>query len=432
MISLIKCLVFIMFTSVALSQNFVSYFTGNQSDLDVLPAGGIFLAGGASDHDNAMRWFLNQCNGGDIVVLRASGSDGYNDYFFSDLGVSINSVESIVFNNRNASYEQVIIDKIKRAEGIFIAGGDQWNYVNYWRNSPVDSLINSMIQQKKIVIGGTSAGMAILGGIYFSAEFGTVSSSEVLSNPLNTSVAIDTTTFLKVPFLENLITDTHYDNPDRRGRHVGFLAKALTLYDRKSNGLACNEYTAVCVDSSGKARVFGEYPTYQEFAYFIQPNCTFQEINPEVAELNTPLTWNYGSKALKVYKIPGTLTGEHYFDFTDDSNFLGGTWLDWSVVNGVFSEQIGVEENCSPLLLNDLKINVRVQNPFQSNLKIETDLGIEKCKVYSLNGLKVFEIQHLNQNECFISTDHWEEGVYILSIQFVDGNTRYLKVLKEL
>ena len=41
--------------------------------------------GGASEDDNAMKWFLERANGGDVLVLRATGADGYNDYLFSSL-----------------------------------------------------------------------------------------------------------------------------------------------------------------------------------------------------------------------------------------------------------------------------------------------------------------------------------------------------------
>ena len=37
----------------------------------------------------------------------------------------------------------------------------------------IDSLINAGIQNRNMAIGGTSAGMAILGGYYFSAQYGT-------------------------------------------------------------------------------------------------------------------------------------------------------------------------------------------------------------------------------------------------------------------
>ena len=85
-----------------------SFFTGNKDDKIGLPKGGICLMGGSRENDNAMRWFLNQADGGDILVLRASGSNGYNDYMYSDLGVDINSVESIIVNNRYASIDPYI------------------------------------------------------------------------------------------------------------------------------------------------------------------------------------------------------------------------------------------------------------------------------------------------------------------------------------
>src|SRR5690606_29614016 len=108
------------------SQDYTSYFTGSATNADVTALGGICLMGGASESDEAMTWFLNQANGGDVLVLRASGSDGYNDYLYTDLGVTVNSVETIVFHNAAASNETYIQDKIKNAEAIWIAGGDQW------------------------------------------------------------------------------------------------------------------------------------------------------------------------------------------------------------------------------------------------------------------------------------------------------------------
>lgn len=88
--------------------------------------------GGASEHDNAMKWFLEQANGRDVLVLRTSGSNGYNDYMLNQLGVNINSVETIVCHNASASQETYIHDKIKNAEAIWFAGGDQWTYISYW------------------------------------------------------------------------------------------------------------------------------------------------------------------------------------------------------------------------------------------------------------------------------------------------------------
>jgi hypothetical protein len=52
------------------------------TDVTVTVQKGTVLMGGASENDNAMRWFLERAGGGDVLVLRTSGEDGYNDYFF--------------------------------------------------------------------------------------------------------------------------------------------------------------------------------------------------------------------------------------------------------------------------------------------------------------------------------------------------------------
>ena len=63
------------------SQQF--FRTGSTDDVETEPLFGIYLAGGASDNNQGMAWLAARANGGDVVVLRASGSDGYNNYIYS-------------------------------------------------------------------------------------------------------------------------------------------------------------------------------------------------------------------------------------------------------------------------------------------------------------------------------------------------------------
>ena len=83
-------------------------------------------------------------------------------------------------------------------------------------------MINQGIAERNVVVGGISAGMAILGQYYFSAVNGTVTSAAALNSPYNTDVVVDSTAFLTVPFMERVVTDTHYNDPDRKGRHTVF------------------------------------------------------------------------------------------------------------------------------------------------------------------------------------------------------------------
>lgn len=358
-----------------LTQNYTSYFTGNTNDLVSNALGGICLMGGASEDDQAILWFLEKANGGDVLVLRATGSDGYNDYFFSSIGANINSVETIVCHNAEASNEAYIIQKINQAEAIWFAGGDQWDYISFWRNTPVSEAINEAIQERNIAIGGTSAGMAIMGDYYFSAQNNTVSSNEALSNPFSPNVTVDATSFLENDILANTITDTHFDNPDRKGRLTTFLARIAVDFGVFGKAIACDEYTAVCIEPNGIAHVFGGFPQYDDNAYFIQTNCELTNQAPENCTENSPLTWDLSGQALKVYKVKGNFEGSNTFDLNDWETGSGGTWMHWSVDNGLFNETEGSPVICSALsndLFDENAISV-YPNPAQDFLTISTN-----------------------------------------------------------
>ena len=64
-----------------MGQSYTSWILGDTIDVvtnDRQP--GVVLAGGGMD--DAMRWMLQRADGGDVVVIRASGEDLYNKYFF--------------------------------------------------------------------------------------------------------------------------------------------------------------------------------------------------------------------------------------------------------------------------------------------------------------------------------------------------------------
>lgn len=371
-------------------QAYTSYFTGNTTDVVVNALGGVCLMGGASEDDNAMQWFLQRANGGDVLVLRTSGSDGYNSYLYSSLGVAVNSVETIVCNSAAASSDPYVLQRIQKAEAIWFAGGDQWTYIDSWRNTPFNTAINQAINQRKCVIGGTSAGMAIQGKYYFSAKNGTVTSSTAMANPFNNLVTIDSSTFLQNTFLDQTLTDTHFDNPDRKGRLVAFLARIQSDYGVYARAIACDEYTAVCIDTNGIASVFGGFPTYDDNAYFIQSNCELAVQLPENCSPGNPLTWDLGGQALKVYQIKGEANGSNTFDLNTWETGSGGTWQHWSVSNGNFIEQSGSPINCSSFSVDDFFLNKGLSihpNPTSDRLNI------------SMNGYSIHEYELSLYNE---------------------------------
>lgn len=423
---------FVIFT--ANSQNYTSYFTGNSTNITTNPQGGVCMMGGASEHDEAMRWFLQRANGGDVLVLRASGSNGYNNYMYSQLGVSVNSVETIVFHNANASSENYIIQKIEQAEAIWFAGGDQSNYVDYWRDSEIKTLINNAVNDRNVVIGGTSAGMAILGEYYYTGENGTVTSSQALTNPYHNRVTVDETPFLNINYLNDVITDTHYDDRSRKGRHVVFLARAFTDFNVIPKGIACNEYTAVCIDENGLASVYGDYPNYPESAYFIQTNCELAVNNPETCIANTPLDWNLNGTALRVYKVNGTNNGANTFDLSDWKTGNGGSWHNWYVNNGSLVVANGIEINCETATINDVSFENNLSiypNPFQNEFQINSKETILEIKLFSKEGKLIMQQKYSSDINTLINTEFLNNGIYFLNINTTSGvyNRKIIKYL---
>ena len=101
-------------------------------------APGLLLMGGGDRNFEALRWFMKKAGNGHIVVLRASQAGEIGEEFFNEVG-GIRSVETFVFNDREASTDPRILAALKRADGIFLAGGDQSRYcLLYTSPSPRD------------------------------------------------------------------------------------------------------------------------------------------------------------------------------------------------------------------------------------------------------------------------------------------------------
>lgn len=298
---------------------------GDPADVTRTTEGGTVLMGGGTDVDAAIQWMIQRSGGGDFVVLRATGTDAYNSYIYG-LG-TVNSVETILIDSRTVANDPAIETKIRNAEALFIAGGDQANYYNYWEGTRVETAINYLRNTKKVPIGGTSAGCAIQGKIYFTAVNGTITSAAALANPFNNKLTLQRDNFISNPYLDNLITDTHFNNPDRRGRLITFMARMSKDYAIVPKGVGVDEQTAVCIDKNGFAKVYGTGT-----AFFLRQNTTSGV--PERCVSGSSLDWYRARQAIRAYKINGSATGSGNFDMVNWSG-TGGTAQFYYIDRGV-------------------------------------------------------------------------------------------------
>jgi cyanophycinase len=273
-------------------QTYQYYAVGNQSDVVTTTTAGTVLMGGGTDVDAAFQWMIGKSGGGDFVVIRATGTDAYNPYIFG-LG-TVDSVETLIIPSRVGAADPFVVAKIRNAEALWIAGGDQSDYINFWKGTPVADAINYVANTKHAPVGGTSAGLAVLGQFIYTGASGSVTSSQALSNPYHRYVTLDRD-FVQIANLGGVITDSHFVTRDRFGRSITFLARIIKDgWASSVHGIGIDEATAMLVEPTGAATRVGSGA-----AYFISSAGV-----PQTCLSGTPLTYT----GLAVYKVSGAAT----------------------------------------------------------------------------------------------------------------------------
>ncbi|MGB8013175.1 MAG: cyanophycinase [Terriglobales bacterium] len=325
---ILSALILLLASGVAQAGSYSYIRIGNKNDIQTKPTAGTAMMGGGSDLDAAFRWLCEKGNGGDFLVLTATGDDEYNSYVNGLC--KTNSVATLIIPDRQAALEPAVAEIIGHAEVVFITGGDQANYIRGWKGTPVEDAINANIAAGK-PIGGTSAGLAVLGEFVYGAlgdkpDDKDLASGDVLPNPYFERVTL-VRGFLKNRRLENLLTDSHFAKRDRMGRTLGFLARIMQDgWSGSPREIAIDEKSAVLVEPDGKATVVGN----GKGAYFLRPTRA-----PDVCKAGQPLTF----RKIRVYKAP---TGGHFDlnSWTGD----GGTEYSLSVKKGLIESTQGVRD----------------------------------------------------------------------------------------
>jgi cyanophycinase-like exopeptidase len=216
---------------------------GSLTDVARTTTPGYLLMGGGADVDDAMRWLLARAGGGDVLVLRATGTDAYNPYLAAL--APVNAVATLVLRTPAASSHPFVLEQVRRAEAIFLAGGDQGDYVRQWKDTPLAEAIR-----------------AVLGEIVYAALGTGAVSATVLANPFDASVTLERG-MLGLPGLEGILTDSHFGARDRMGRLVAFLARVVQQgWASEGRGLGVDERTAVLLDAAGRVTVMGSGGAY--------------------------------------------------------------------------------------------------------------------------------------------------------------------------
>lgn len=270
------------------------WLTGDPNDVvvDQSAGPGLLLMGGGSEVTAAFRdRAFPLIGGGDIVVLRTSGSDGYNNYFFNQIdngALKPNSVETLLLNSRALADSEYVEWVLATAEMIWMAGGDQSTYTSNWRGTRTETQLRTAIA-RGAVVGGTSAGMAVGGEfIYDPGSASSLTTAMAAANPYNSSMRI-TDHLFQFPFLEMTISDTHFRERDRMGRLMGMMGY-LRQEGRATDairGIAASEQSSIYINKDGVGIVDTNSGRDGVYILLEQPTTERVQVAP-----NQPLIYN--------------------------------------------------------------------------------------------------------------------------------------------
>lgn len=181
-----------------------------------------------------------------IEVFTSASSEGkgsFEDYrkvFEEEL--EVHNVGHIHHNTRQEMLtDATLIDRMKKADGFFFAGGDQLKYTSLYGGSPFLKQLKERYIHEPVVIAGTSAGAMALSTpmIYAGNE-----EVQELGGEIKVTTGLE--------FLKDVCIDTHFVH---RGRFVRMAQVIVT--NPTCIGMGIEEDTAVMVRNGLDAEVLG-------------------------------------------------------------------------------------------------------------------------------------------------------------------------------
>jgi len=196
-------------------------------------------------------WMVEHGGDANVVILGVSGIDTNAANAFLAAGAS--NVTHLNVTSFNANAPEVAAT-IAAADIVWMRGGDQANYVTGWNGTLTEQAIRS-VWEKGGVVGGTSAGCAVLGDVVYDAIVGSLAPKAALQNAGHPFLTF-THDFLNLT--PGVIFDTHFTERGRLGRLPVMLARIYEDHGLDLIGVGVDDRTAFCVYPDGTAEVRGD------------------------------------------------------------------------------------------------------------------------------------------------------------------------------
>ena len=220
--------------------------------------GTLIVMGGGPWHDEVQKRFVELSGGanGMILVLpmasasRDSGRSSVKGW--EELG---GRARALVVN-RDEAMRADTAALFKGVTGIWFGGGDQSRLTAAIAGTPVEAAIRNRYQRAGAVVGGTSAGAAVMSRIMITGDERRYGGLRPSRDSTQSFITIDRNNVVTAEgfgYMDNAIVDQHFI---RRRRHNRLIS--LVIENPKMIGVGIDESTAIEVMPDGKWRVLGE------------------------------------------------------------------------------------------------------------------------------------------------------------------------------
>ncbi|HEY4434177.1 MAG TPA: cyanophycinase [Candidatus Cybelea sp.] len=221
---------------------------------------GLVLGGGGLDVKGEFVWIQHTIAGagtkraGDLVVLRATGNNDYDPYIYRI--APYRSVRTLLIPTcSDAQTVRAAAAIVERSGAVWFAGGNQADYV-IWKRTPIQQAVEH-VYARGGVVGGTSAGEAILGQYVFNAVAEgdrNTRTENAVRHPWERIISF-TYGFFRFPALRHVITDQHFVTRNRFGRTAVFMARQIAdgrlAPSEDVLGVGVDEAAGIVVDKRG-------------------------------------------------------------------------------------------------------------------------------------------------------------------------------------
>jgi len=359
---------------------FINYYCFSQNGKLLLIGGGSEKETNNSWNSKAYKWAIDKSANKKVAIIAFGTSTSWlPDYFVAKCGAA--SAVNFDISTNEIANSQSTYDALMTYDVLFLKGGDQYNYYNIYKNTKTHQALADKFNSGGVICG-TSAGLAILSEIVYTAQNSSAYPDECLKNPMNSDITL-ANDFLG--YFPDYVFDTHFTIRARFPRLLAFMANWKFTKNENIRGLGVDEMTAMAIDENKVGTVFGigSVNIYKAFSNttFSQNKTKLIADSVNIIQLLQGCTYNFNTSEItgfsqkttpEIIKEDGnyTILASGSNNLSENTAFLN----DFATICGNISDQILIVTGSNQNVANEFKL--ALNNLGANNVAIFSALSI--------------------------------------------------------